>query len=119
MKCMYMHLSINRAAERKLAEMKAAMHVVDDEVGGLEEQQAELLRQLAGVQQQITAAKAKRVWLCGTVSVPTCCLESSCHFALPLLSCTNAQADPAQRQGLCHTLPTHLAFKCNPPRVHT
>lgn len=48
-------------AERKLGEMKAAMHVVDEDVGGLEEQQAELLRQLADVQQQITAAKANRV----------------------------------------------------------
>ena len=48
-------------AERKLAEMKDAMHVVDENVGGLEEQQAELQRQLAEVQQQITAAKAKRV----------------------------------------------------------
>ena len=37
------------------------MHVVDEEVGGLEGQQAELLRQLAAVQQQIAAAKAKRV----------------------------------------------------------
>ncbi|KAL3152273.1 hypothetical protein ABBQ32_001347 [Trebouxia sp. C0010 RCD-2024] len=46
--------------ERKLAEMKDAMHVVDENVGGLEEQQAELQRQLAEVQQQITAAKAKR-----------------------------------------------------------
>lgn len=46
--------------ERKLGEMKAAMHVVDEDVGGLEEQQAELLRQLADVQQQITAAKANR-----------------------------------------------------------
>ena len=48
-------------ADRKLAEMKSAMHVVDEEVGGLEEQQAELLRQLAAVQQHIAAAKAKRV----------------------------------------------------------
>ena len=57
-------------AERKLAEMKGAMHVVDEEVGGLEEQQAELLRQLADVQQQITAAKAKRVRLVAQYSRP-------------------------------------------------
>ena len=52
---------VSSGAERKLAEMESAMHVVDEEVGGLEEQQAELLRQLAAVQQQIAAAKAKRV----------------------------------------------------------
>ena len=48
-------------AERKLAEMKSAMHVVDDEVGVLKQQQAELLCQLSAIQQQIAAAKAKRV----------------------------------------------------------
>lgn len=41
--------------------MKSAIHVVHEEVGGLEDQQAELLRQLATVQQQIAAAKAKKV----------------------------------------------------------
>lgn len=50
-----------RAAERKLAEMEGAMQVVDQEIGGLEEQQAELLRQLKLIQEQISAAKAKRV----------------------------------------------------------
>ncbi len=51
------------AAERKLAEMESALQVVDQEIGGLEEQQAELLRQLKLVQEQISAAKAKRVGL--------------------------------------------------------
>ena len=41
--------------------MEGAMHVVDKEIGVLEEQQADLLRQLAIVQQQISAAKAERV----------------------------------------------------------
>lgn len=41
--------------------MKSAVHIVDEEVGGLEDQQAELLRQLAAIQQQIAAAKAKKV----------------------------------------------------------
>lgn len=53
------------AAERKLAEMEGAMQVVDQEIGGLEEQQAELLRQLKLIQEQISAAKAKRVRMCG------------------------------------------------------
>lgn len=46
--------------ERKLAEMESALQVVDQEIGGLEEQQAELLRQLKLVQEQISAARAKR-----------------------------------------------------------
>ena len=37
------------------------MQVVDAEIGGLQQQQAELLRQLAAVEQNIAAAKAKRV----------------------------------------------------------
>ena len=48
-------------AERKLAEMGDAMEVVDAEIAGLDEQQAELLRQLKLVQHQISAAKAKKV----------------------------------------------------------
>ena len=51
------------AAERKLAEMESALQVVDQEIGGLEEQQAELLRQLKLVQEHISAARAKRVGL--------------------------------------------------------
>lgn len=51
------------ATERKLAEMESALQVVDEEMGGLEEQQAELLRQLKLVQEQISAARAKRVGL--------------------------------------------------------
>lgn len=51
------------AAERKLAEMESALQVVDQEIGGLEQQQAELLRQLKHVQEQISAARAKRVGL--------------------------------------------------------
>jgi len=39
------------------------LQVVDQEIGGLEEQQAELLRQLKLVQEQISAARAKRVGL--------------------------------------------------------
>ena len=54
-------LSYLFGAERKLAEMEGAMQVVHQEIGGLEEQQAELLRQLKLVQDQIAAAKAKRV----------------------------------------------------------
>jgi hypothetical protein len=43
--------------------MESALQVVDQEIGGLEEQQAELLRQLKLVQEQISAARAKRVGL--------------------------------------------------------
>ncbi|KAL0050998.1 hypothetical protein WJX82_000304 [Trebouxia sp. C0006] len=46
--------------ERKLAEMESALQVVDQEIGGLEEQQAELMRQLKLVQEQISATRAKR-----------------------------------------------------------
>lgn len=56
-------------AERKLDEMEGAMHVIDSEIGVLEEQQADLLRQLAIVQQQIGAAKAKRVGFVATLVV--------------------------------------------------
>jgi len=41
--------------------MESALQVVDQEIGGLEEQQAELLRQLKLVQEHISAARAKRV----------------------------------------------------------
>ena len=60
-----------RAAERKLAEMEGAMQVVDQEIGGLEEQQAELLRQLKLIQEQISAAKAKRVRYSPTSTAPS------------------------------------------------
>ena len=43
--------------------MESALQVVDQEIGGLEEQQAELLRQLKLVQEQISAARARRVGL--------------------------------------------------------
>ena len=64
-------------AERKLAEMESALQVVDQEIGGLEEQQAELLRQLKLVQEHISAARAKRVGLSLTLyklflSLPLC-----------------------------------------------
>lgn len=41
--------------------MDGALQVVDAEIGALEQQQAELLRQLGLVQQQISAAQTKRV----------------------------------------------------------
>ena len=77
-------------AERKLAEMKVALHVVDEEVGGLEEQQTELLRQLAGVQQQITAAKAKRVCLMALHTHPAGSVSISHHA----ICCASAQHHP-------------------------
>jgi len=53
------------------------LQVVDQEIGGLEEQQAELLRQLKLVQEHISAARAKRVGLSLTLymlflSLPLC-----------------------------------------------
>lgn len=49
------------AADQKLEEMGSALQSVDHQIGALEGQQTELLRQLALVQQQIGAAQAKRV----------------------------------------------------------
>ena len=54
-------MDFNVSAERKLAEMEEAVHEVDGEIAALEEQQAELLRQLKLVQDQISAAKARKV----------------------------------------------------------
>lgn len=51
------------ATDRKLEEMSSALQEVAQEIGGLETQKAELLRQLSLVQQDISAAQAKQVHL--------------------------------------------------------
>ena len=47
------------------------MHGVDGEIAALEEQQAELLRQLKLVQDQISAAKARKVAMHSVVTTAT------------------------------------------------
>ena len=74
------------AAERKLAEMEGALQVVDQEIGGLEERQADLLRQLKLIQEQSCAAKAKRVQYRLTPSTP-------CDTVTPQVTATNQLAD--------------------------
>ncbi len=79
------------AAERKLAEMESALQVVDHEIGGLEEQQTELLRQLKLVQEQISAARAKRVGPSLTLYTLSSVCFCACSFDKTCVSCNDDQ----------------------------